>query len=279
MPRRISVKPGFTLVELLVIIAIIGILVGLMLPAVQGAREAGRRHVCQNNLKQYGLALQAFHADYGSFPIGNVTNKWWGFQSRLLPYLEANDIYQFMNYSYPGDCFQAANALPAGMDPGNQVQKPDKCPDDPNAGKIWYAYPGFGYHGCTNYLGVMGTSPTANDGILLYGASVSLSDITDGASHTIIMGERGIPNDLYYGWPYCGYGDSTGNGDNLCSTYLGLAPGRPDGSHDFHFWSYHPQMAVFLWADGSVRPLSYNLDNTTFQALATRAGNEIFVLP
>jgi len=279
MPRRISLKPGFTLVELLVVIFIIGILVALLLPAVQGVREAARRNYCQNNLKQYGLALQQFHADYGSFPIGNVPNKWWGFQSRLLPYLEASDIYQFMNYSYPGDCFQAANALPAGMDPGNQVQKPDKCPDDPNAGKVWYAFPGFGYHGCTNYQGVMGTSPTANDGILLYGGTVSLSDITDGASQTIIMGERGIPNDLYYGWPYCGYGDSTGNGDNLNTTQLGLCAGQPDGSHDFHFWSYHPQMAVFLWADGSVRTLPYNIDNTTFQALATRAGNEIFVLP
>ena len=129
----------------------------------------------------------------------------------------------------------------------------------------------------------MGTSETANDGILLHGTnSVSLSDITDGASKTILMGERGIPNDLYYGWPYCGSGqppNSTGWGDNLCSTELGLAAGRPDGNDNLHFWSYHPGMANFLFADGSVRPLSYDLDNTVFQALGTRAGNEIFVLP
>jgi prepilin-type N-terminal cleavage/methylation domain-containing protein len=287
MPRRTSVKPGFTLVELLVVVAIIGTLVGLLLPAVQAAREAGRRHVCQNNLKQYGTALLAYHADYGSFPIGNVPNQWWGFQSRLLPYLEASDIYQFMNYSYPGDCFQAANALPATMDPGNQVQKVDKCPDDPNAGKIWHAFAGVGYHGCTNYLGVMGTTSTKNDGILFSGTgSVSLSDITDGASHTIIMGERGNLTDLWYGWPYCGQGaDYTGWGDNLCSTEQALGPGRAEGTpdqpdfHCCHFWSYHPKVALFLWADGSGRPLSYDLDFTTFQALSTRAGNEIFVLP
>jgi prepilin-type N-terminal cleavage/methylation domain-containing protein len=275
MERSSSRRPGFTLVELLVVITIIGILTALLMPAVQGAREGARRSQCQNNLKQYGIALQAFQAENGAFPIGNVQNQWWGFQSRLLPYLDADPIFRLMDYSYQGDCFQAANSLPAARDPGNQVQSVDMCPDDPNRGRIWFAYSGYGHHGCTNYLGVMGTSSTANDGILLYGTrGLSYSDITDGASNTIIMGERGTPNDLYWGWPYCGYGDSTGDGDNLCSTQLGLCPGRPDGNHDLHFWSYHPGVAMFLWADGSGRPLKYNIDFHTFQALSTRAGNE-----
>ena len=114
MPSSISVrKRGFTLVEMLVVIVIIGTLVGLMLPAVQG-REAARRNQCQSNLRQYGLALQQFHANYGSFPSGNVQDQWWGFPSRLLPYLEATNLFNLMNYSYPGDCFEAMNALPAG---------------------------------------------------------------------------------------------------------------------------------------------------------------------
>ena len=80
-----------------------------------------------------------------------------------------------------------------------------KCPDDPLKDSVYTIRP-IGNYGCTNYFGMMGTSPTANDGILLYGgpeSAVSLTQVTDGASHTIIMGERGISNNLY-GWPYCG---------------------------------------------------------------------------
>ena len=112
MSRRSLHKPGFTLVELLVVIAIIGILIGLLLPAIQAARETGRRMQCLNNLKQWGLALNAYHNDYGSFPVGNVeppnydkldwTGGWWGFQAKILPYIEANDIYKLCNFNYKG---------------------------------------------------------------------------------------------------------------------------------------------------------------------------------
>jgi prepilin-type processing-associated H-X9-DG protein len=58
------------------------------------------------------------------------------------------------------------------------------------------------------------------------------------------------------------------------ATNLGLSPGKPDGAHDYHFWSYHPNVCQFLWADGSAQPLTYQLDNKVLQALATRAGGE-----
>lgn len=280
MRRRILQKAGFTLVELLVVVAIIGLLVSLLLPAVQRGRESARRTQCENNLKQYGLALHHYHDAHRAFPIGNVPNRWWGFQSRLLPYLELQDIYQFCNYDYPGDCFQAANAQPPGQDPGNQVQPVDMCPNDPLAGQIWYE-PIYhaGHHGCTDYLGVMGTTPTAADGIMLYGPPIKIAKVTDGISHTLIMGERGVSNDLW-GWPYCGYGDGTGNGDNLCSTGLGLEIGNAyDDIHKFHFWSYHREIANFLMADGSGRILPYEIDYYVFQALATRAGGETASVP
>src|SRR5580700_8082857 len=98
MFRRPVRKSAFTLVELLVVIAIIGMLVALLLPAIQSARESGRRTTCLNNLKQDGLALLAYHGEFNRFPVGNVapnpnsmvvTGGWWGFQARILPYLES----------------------------------------------------------------------------------------------------------------------------------------------------------------------------------------------
>jgi len=285
-------KKGFTLVELLVVITIIGILVGLMLPAVNSARESSRRVQCANNLKQFGLALHVFHSEQQMFPVGNSAPKnpmiswaggWWGFQSRLLPYMDSKNMYDMCNFSFRDACWCSFEGRLPGNNPNIMIEGTGKCPSDPLKNEI-YDTGYFGKFECTNYLGVMGTSPTANDGILLHGlpnCAISLRQITDGPSHTLIMGERGISN-MFFGWPYCGYGDEAtgvGNGDNLLSTQLGLSVGNSDGTHDFHFWSYHPGVNQFLYADGSVQPLTYDINFTTFQALSTRAGDEAVQMP
>ncbi len=285
MSRRFRRHAAFTLVELLVVIAIIGILIALLLPAIQAAREAGRRMTCQNNLKQCGLGLLSYYNEFKSFPVGNNapldsigTGGWWGFQARILPYLEAKSVYKLLNFTYHGTCFDWMNHQKAqGIYPATMIDVYFKCPNDPLQNAIYHDT--FSDYGCGNYLGVMGTSPTANDGILLHGDSnsvINLTKVIDGASHTIIMGERGISDDLY-GWPYCGAGDSinSGCGDNLMATNIGLSLGRRDGGHNYHFWSYHPGIAQFLWADGSARPLSYNIDFQVLQALSTRASREV----
>src|SRR4051812_47226799 len=100
-----SRRRGFTLVELLVVIAIIGILVSLLLPAVQAAREAARRTQCQNNLRQYGVAIHNYHDVIKYLPIGNTWGRMWTFQSRILPYMEQQNIYQLIDYTYPSTCF------------------------------------------------------------------------------------------------------------------------------------------------------------------------------
>jgi len=92
-------RSGFTLIELLVVIAIIAVLIGLLLPAVQKVRDAAHRTQCQNNLKQIGIALNAFVTDTGAFPIAaecGAGGFWSGF---ILPYMEQNSIYQKLTFS------------------------------------------------------------------------------------------------------------------------------------------------------------------------------------
>jgi prepilin-type N-terminal cleavage/methylation domain-containing protein len=298
MLRNSRNQLGFTLVELLVVIAIIGILIGLLLPAINAAREAGRRTRCLNNLKQDGLALLGYHGEYGTFPVGNCASNpksgqggWWGFEARILPYLESKNIYKLLKF--PDDCFTWGNLQPKYKNFNVMVPDFYKCPDDKRRDMVWHdstgAYCDFG---CTSYLGVSGSTPFALDGILLHtGANggISLAKVTDGAAHTLILGERGISDELY-GWPYCGAGGvetdpktgqqaQVGDGDQLLSMQYGLSPGTDDGNHDYHFWSYHPNLAQFVYADGSGGPISYDTDHKLLVALCTRNRGEIAQRP
>jgi prepilin-type N-terminal cleavage/methylation domain-containing protein len=280
------VRRAFTLVELLVVIAIIGMLVALLLPAVQAARESGRRTQCLNNLHQNGLALLAYYNEHNAFPVGNFAPNpytqqrgWWGAQAYMLPYLESKDVWQLCEkgFTYQGDCFDFIAQQPPQMNPAVMLPPCFNCPDEPHKDLTW-SEAGSGAYKCTNYLGVMGTTESANDGILLHGgdnSAVTLQQITDGASHTLLMGERGISEQVL-GWPYCGAGEAdTGWGDNLMATKLGLSSGSYTGNDDYHFWSNHPSLAHFLFADGSTKPLTYDISNTIYQAYATKAGREL----
>jgi len=125
-------RSAFTLVELLVVIAIIGILVALLLPAVQAAREAARRMSCQNNLKQMGLAFHNFESARGALPArryASAEHGYTGWGLLILPYMEGGNIYDKYNFSY--DYYDPVNAPIT-----NTKLAVYKCPSTPHTGQM-----------------------------------------------------------------------------------------------------------------------------------------------
>ena len=273
-------RSGFTLIELLVVIAIIAVLIALLLPAVQQAREAARRSQCKNNLKQVGLALHNYHDTHRVFPFGNLGGKHWTVEAMILPMLDQTALYNLWNFNTTQNCFDLNLASAPNYPAGKQSIAVYTCPSDPNSGKLCTTYTGsYGNYTMGTYFGIMGTVlATPANGIFFSNSSVSMRDITDGTSNTVMVGERGLPNDLELGWVLCAGGTdaSTGINDNLLVMQNGVSPGVPDGNHNAHFWSYHVGGAHFVLADGSVRFISNNTSlSSVLLPLSTRAGGEV----
>jgi prepilin-type N-terminal cleavage/methylation domain-containing protein/prepilin-type processing-associated H-X9-DG protein len=216
MPAVARRRPAFTLIELLVVIAIIAILIGLLLPAVQKVRDAASRTQCTNNLKQIGIALQAYHDTYQVFPQGTRDYyggqkapddyKWLSWMGRILPYVEQKGLY---------DNMVAAYASQGGGAAGNpQVNPPHagfatvintyKCTADTRQYQATYTG-GYTVAFC-GYLGVNGTDLRAYDGVLYWNSNIRIADVKDGLSNTLFVGERPPSADLYFGWWYSGGG-------------------------------------------------------------------------
>ncbi|HUY35304.1 MAG TPA: DUF1559 domain-containing protein [Pirellulales bacterium] len=280
-------RGAFTVIELLVVIAVMGLLAAMLLPAVQAAREAGRRVGCANNLRQLGIGLHDYHDQMGQFPAGNLYLTNWSYITLMLPYLEQRAIHERCDFNVR-QCFDC-NQAQGGVGPPSINIPVVQCPSEPRLNEMYVA-PVIGKYASGNYYGVMGTRscllgltwPFNNDGMLFSDSRISMRDNRDGSSSTLMVGERGMTLDLLYGWWCCGSGIAlSGEGDNLLSTALGLVPGgaisetaAQQYADQYHFWSRHPGGAQFLLVDGSVRFVVYDIDFVTFQRLGTRAGNE-----
>ena len=204
---RRSASPAFTLVELLVVIAIIGILLALLLPAVQMAREAGRRAQCQNNLKQSGLALHNHEAAQGCFPSAiedKVTatfptvaarNYRWSALAMLTPYLEQSVIYNRLNLNVPMYCpplYPPTNIYPDNVEAVACDVNTFRCPDDPQQRVV----DGFGP---TDYVACYGSGANSGtyvqaDGAFYVDSKTRIADVTDGLSNTVFFSESLIGN-------------------------------------------------------------------------------------
>jgi prepilin-type N-terminal cleavage/methylation domain-containing protein/prepilin-type processing-associated H-X9-DG protein len=270
------VRTGFTLVELLVVIGIVGILVGLLLPAVQKVREAAARTQCQNNLKQFGLAFHNHHDALGYFPsggwdaitpptyvngqpaVGEQQQAGWGFQ--ILPYIEGDNVWK-------------SGALVA-------VGTPNKlffCPSRRGPQTVTYKdnyQPPLSGGPITHALCDYAASNKDGTGVVQQVRPTRIAQITDGTSNTLLVSEKRL-NTAFLGQkaPDDNQGYTAGwNYDTVRKT---SRPPLPDYSAAFGdgggaFGSSHPNGVNAVLADGSVRGISFAISKQTFRLL----GNE-----
>jgi prepilin-type N-terminal cleavage/methylation domain-containing protein len=291
---------AFTLVELLVVIAIIGLLVALLLPAVNAARQAALRTQCLNNVKQIGLALHNHHSslrylptiEFGTRPPRRGNCERWSWRLAVMPFIELGNLESQLD-----ETEQYVTFLRSHAELGNRLVETFSCPSDP-AAKNGYHWAGANIDTpLTNYFGNAGTFGRFGPGLNWNGIFVtnnegcppknnqdgrngklriSFKNVTDGLSKTIAVGERGLNDRPFWGWTYA----PALWKDAFLHARFGIQPGDPHDNSDNglslkHFWSYHPGGAIVLLADGSTELISYEIDNEIFQALCSRNGEEV----
>jgi prepilin-type N-terminal cleavage/methylation domain-containing protein/prepilin-type processing-associated H-X9-DG protein len=291
---------GFTLIELLVVISIIGVLIALLLPAVQAAREAARRSQCTNNLKQLGLAVQGYIDTHGVMPLGSFKmsapasgdpckgGHEAGVFIAILPYLEQGALFNAFNSNVHYET--APNSTVVGT--GLSVLW---CPSDSLVSQADPKHFGWPVRFCS-YMASSGTwnSPPENrgptctlqsfqgllgqaNGVMFYYSSVRLAGVTDGTSNTFLFGEHAYSKNPTIELPDWGWWFSGNYGDTMFTTMFPINPvGKiPDIPNQTLYGidinpsiqaasSYHPGGAHFGFCDGSVRFLKETIDSSAF---------------
>jgi prepilin-type N-terminal cleavage/methylation domain-containing protein len=305
-------RGAFTLIELLVVIAIIGILIALLLPAVQKVREAANRTRCANNLKQIGLAIHNYHDALGSFPPGGITEGYccdtpslsnWAIS--ILPFLEQQNLAdRYVNSEFnesPVNEFVRTSPVKVYICPSDLNTDATAVPESgPGSNNVFY-HPG-------TYRAVSGKSI---DGSLYWDNADALAmprdwrgvmhsvwtakgltpetfaAVIDGTSNTIMVGEYSTRTHnqrrTFWAYTYTSYSQSSATPQartlipdwDVC-VQIG---GPSDENACKRAWgSFHASIINFVWVDGSVRPINVNIDLNLFTALATIAGGEVVTL-
>ncbi len=286
MARLLRRMRAFTLIELLVVIAIIAILIALLVPAVQKVREAAARAQCQNNMKQWGLALHSYHDTNKKFPgywTGSKTT--WAYVT--LPFIEQDNLKRLGDG--PGTGLSQAIAKPISV---------FQCPSDGrDLNKAWNNQWGMtSYHGITGewwWDWTLASTNFSDSGVIAVfptSKAPRMMSITDGTSNTLMVGERPPSHDFFWGWWARADFDNhmwarvtrseaiytTGINGAPCPFPVFFQPGQWNNPCDAnHLWSPHTGGGNFTFVDGSVRFVQYAAGVNIVPKLATRAGGEV----
>jgi prepilin-type processing-associated H-X9-DG protein len=267
-------------IELLLVLAIIGVLISLLLPAVQKAREAALRSVCASHLRQIGIAFQNHHDTLhyfpsggwewftpptyvGSFPVvGDQQQAGWGFQ--ILPYVEGDDAWK----AGPEIAIAAINPVffcPTRRSP-QTVTFPDEYTPPVTGGDLTHALCDYA---ASNWEGT---------GVVRQYKPLRMADVTDGTSHTLLAGDKrlnladlGLPQpDDNEGYT-CGFDE-----DTIRRTDIAPAPDYRGKGFDTErrFGSSHAGGFNTVFVDGSVHLLAYSIDPKVFARLGNVADGQ-----
>jgi prepilin-type N-terminal cleavage/methylation domain-containing protein/prepilin-type processing-associated H-X9-DG protein len=316
--HRSGRRPAFTLIELLVVIAIIGVLVALILPAVQSAREAANRAQCQNNLRQLVIAAQEYHDAFQSFPSGwycaapvydtngnllggdpncattmtPYQNYMWNGLTSLFIKIEQQNLWNEINFNlYTTDpsngtsirrtlsvfvCPSNRRATTVATGTGSNVTS-QLGPSDYRANMAsGFIAPTSTNTNCPSLtpINVAGANPYCcnyDNGIMYQNSTVNIADITDGTSYTAMIGES-----LYqYGvWSQATTCCIRTNLDRTINQPIAATVNSVTTNYWTYWASKHPSQVNFGFCDGTVRPVTAQINKITLNKLMSRNGGE-----
>jgi prepilin-type N-terminal cleavage/methylation domain-containing protein/prepilin-type processing-associated H-X9-DG protein len=288
-------RRAFTLIELLMVIAIVAILIGLLVPAVQKVRDAAARTQCGNNLKQLGLAFHNHHDQLGYFPSGGrdwwchmtytngvpalppEQNGGWGFQ--ILPFVEGDAAWKGGSATNDLDrsivAISTPNRLffcPARRGPAVLPPHLDWYTDGPD-GRALTVHKSFG-HAPTDYA----ASNLENTGVVTRINASRAADVTDGTSCTLLLGDKRLDLrhlDRYQTDDNEGYTDGWDHDVMRDTGRLPLPDSSTGGDGDNRFGGSHSGGFNAVFADGSVHRIGYDISLGAFRALGDKSDGKV----